>query len=166
MQNFVVLKKYEDRQSCILLTHVYGKITARIKKSSSNKQLHSGVVAHGFIEKRGKYYYVDHIDLVACVHFASLQSMELFHDLVRLLLYVLPEQAVDDSIFLLAQHAVLYWQHMTILDQQLMLAKLFFLVDIFPDNVQSYQLVFASAEKDEGAVVSLLRSCWQLYEQR
>lgn len=165
-QSTIVIKKFEQDNYFVLLTQKHGKIAARLKQSSLAKQLHAGMLFHGVIEKKGKYYSVDSVDLVAVPHFASLESMEQFHDVLRLVLHVLPEQAVDDDIFRLVSHAILYWHIMNGVDQQLTVAKLFFLVDLFPEHIASYQLVFNSAQKDEVEVVSLLRTCWQLYDQR
>lgn len=161
----VVLNKLPRESGFLLLHQDLGKIRCFMPYKKMNN-ICVGSLLTCLLEKKRSYYIFDHVEIDFVPILSEQYDIFFIHNLLKLCLEVPFEVRVDD-IF---SHVVSVYKEMhqfTDQDKDRSLLQLFFLLSIFPENIQLYNMVMnKSVLYDNRVGKKGLELCWEKYHQQ
>lgn len=123
-----------------ILHHRYGKITCTYPKDHQAKLLTVGSLILCNVEHVRNKYTFSYLDIVYAPMTHDLQILEFIHQLMLICLKLLPDNIQVDEIFLFLIDIYKKDKALTVYNQKLILLRLFFLTEVFEQNVEIYKL--------------------------
>ncbi|MBI2344599.1 hypothetical protein HYV10_00815 [Candidatus Dependentiae bacterium] len=141
VQYAFVIKNFSPLDFKVKILHsTYGKITCAYPKDSQAKLLTIGSLIVCNIELIGRRYSFSYLDIIYSPMTQDLEKLEFFHQIMLICLRLLPDNVQVDDIFIFLMDVYKNNIILTLYNKKSILLRLFFLSEIFEQDVQIYKL--------------------------
>lgn len=161
----IVLNRLEKGSGFLLLHQKLGKVRC-FSQYNKNNDLCVGSLVTCELKKKKSYYVFEHVETDFVPLLSEKHDIFFIHNLLKICLEVPFEVVVDDVFY----HMISVYKTMhnfTEKEKSMTLLQLFFLLAIFPENIQLYNMVINRSDVyDERLGNQGLELCWEKYYQQ
>lgn len=137
-----VIKNFSPISCKVKILHsTYGKISCIYSKADQARLLTTGSLIVCDIEHSNNRYTFLNLDILYSPIHQDIESLEFIHQLMLICLKLLPDAIPVDEIFNFLIDVYKKNNLLTVENKKLILLRLFFLVEIFDQNIQLYKIV-------------------------